>query len=152
MNKSQFLGISFSSMSVLLLFFLVQIVRNPACETTFFLNGNQPQDIADEIIAKFGGLPKRSVDVDRALSLISLPEIYPVDDWQVKSSSMINSQSLLKMVFDDDPVYSYDFDIQATYADGETAVFHYTSWRYGIAACPFALSMGDGPNGTLQRR
>ena len=37
-----------------------------------------------------------------------------------------------------------------TYANGETAVLQWSSWSYGIVACPILISMGSGPLGQLE--
>jgi len=46
--------------------------------------------------------------------------------------------------------YSHDFTIHVIYADGDTAVLQWSSWSYGIVACPILISMGSGPPGQLK--
>lgn len=144
--------------SVLLLgmaFFVVQRILIPTCESPLILfvqsNNNQPEAITNRIISELGGLPKTDMDVYEALKSVDIdhtPPIYPVNEWNIASSSVINSR--FNALFDDDPTYSHDFVIRVMYADGDTAMLQYTSWSYGIVACPILVSMGSGPPGQLK--
>ena len=136
-------------------FFVVQKIRNPVCESplTLFVRSkdNQPEAITKRIISELGGLPKTDMDVYEALKSLDsdhTPPIYPVNEWAIESSSVINSR--FNMLFDDDPTYSHDFVIRVMYTDGDTAMLQYTSWSYGIVACPILVSMGSSPPGQLK--
>ena len=76
------------------------------------------------------------------------PLIYPVNEWSIESSSTTNGD--FNTFFDDDPTYSHNFIIHVTYMDGDTAVLQWSSWSYGIVACPILISMGSGPLGQLK--
>ena len=136
-------------------FFIVQRIRNPTCASPLILfiqsNNNQPEAITSRLVFELGGLPKVDVDIDEAQNLVDadgmLP-VYSVNKWAIDTSSVINSS--FNTIFDDDPTYSYDFIIHVTYTDGDTAVLQYSSWGYGIVACPILISMGSGPPGQLK--
>lgn len=150
--------VTLTTLSVLLLgtaFFVMQKIRNPVCESPSILfiqsNNNQPEAITNRIISELGGLPKTDMDVYEALKSVDTdhtPPIYPVNEWTIESSSVINSS--FNTLFDDDPTYSHDFVIRVMYADGDTAMLQYSSWSYGIVACPILISMGSGPPGQLK--
>lgn len=146
------------TLSILLLgvaFFIVQRILNPTCESPLILfiqsNNNQPEAITNRIISELGGLPKTDMDVyevQKPMDIDHTPPIYPVNEWTIESSSVINSR--FNALFDDDPTYSHDFVIRVMYADGDTAMLQYTSWSYGIVACPILVSMGSGSPGQLK--
>ncbi|MCB8953981.1 MAG: hypothetical protein H6650_18395 [Ardenticatenales bacterium] len=136
-------------------FFVVQKIRNPVCESPIILfvrsKDNQPEAITSRLVSELGGLPKVDIDVYEAQNLVDadgMPPVYSVNEWAIDTSSVINSS--FNTIFDDDPTYSYDFIIHVTYTDGDTAVLQYTSWSYGIVACPVLISMGSGPSGQLK--
>ena len=133
-------------------FFMVQRTRNPVCESPFILftqsKANQPKAIVSNLIAKLGGLPKPDMDVYRAIQFHDVPPIYPVKEWHVVAFSTANSR--FNKLFDDDPIYSHEFTLQVRYVDGDTTVLHWSSWSYGIVACPLLISLGSGPPGQLK--
>ncbi len=138
-----------------IMFIIVQKTRNPVCESPLILfiqsNNNRPEIIIDRIISELGGLPKTDMEIHKGQKSVGdnqTPPIYPVDEWIVKSSSVINSN--FNTLFDDDPIYSYDIVIHVTYTDGDTSVLEWSSWSYGIVACPILISMGSGPPGRLK--
>ena len=147
--------ISLPILLVVIALFTAQKIRNPVCKSPliFFTRSknNQPEAITTELISELGGLPKSDMDVHKVQSLVDtngMPPIFPVREWHINSSSVVNSD--FSTIFDDDPTYGHDFMIDVTYADGETAVIQYSSWSYGIVACPLLISLGSGPPGQLR--
>ena len=144
--------------SVLLLgmaFFVVQKIHSPVCESPLILfvrsKDNQPEAITSKLVSELGGLPKVDIDVYEAQNLVDtggMPPVYSVNEWAIETSSVTNSS--FSTIFDDDPTYSHDFVIHVTYTDGDTAVLQWSSWSYGIVACPVLISMGKGPPGELK--
>ena len=145
-------------------FIFVQRSRNPECQSPLILgymySHNQPEEIANGLITKLGGLPKTNMDIHEALKLLgsntSIP-VYPVKEWHILTSRARNpeysgkvSTSALKSLFDSEPMYNHNFKMQVVYADGDTAVLQWSSWSYGIVACPILISMGSGPPGQLK--
>lgn len=138
-------------------FFFVQRSRNPDCASPLLLgyrrSHHQPTEIANRLISDLGGLPKTDMDVHEALELLehgaSLP-IYPVQEWQILSSSAVNPAATLGNLFDSESLYNLNVTMQVTYADGDEVVLQWSSWSYGFVACPVVVSTGTGPPGYLE--
>lgn len=164
--KSVKIVVLISVFAFLLIFAFIwgQRSRNPLCQSPLLLGlsrtHNQPELIAQRIISDLGGLPKTDMDIYEAMKLVELEAplpIYPVQEWQILASSAINpvksgatNSSTLYTLFDNEPVYHHNSTIQVTYADGDQAMLQWSSWSYGFVACPFLVSMGSGPPGTLE--
>ncbi|GIK55785.1 MAG: hypothetical protein HND44_02955 [Chloroflexi bacterium] len=109
----------------------------------------QPEVIVNELITELGGLPKTDLNIYEVRnSVTSVAAVYPVKDWNVELSRAARTPHLA--LFDDDPTYNQDFIIHVMFVDGDTAVLHWSSWSYGIVACPVVISLGSGPPGVLQ--
>lgn len=134
-------------------FIIARGIQAPVCESPLiaFIRSEerQPELIVNDLIAELGGLPKTDLDIYEARNSVkSVTAIYPVKDWSVELSRVARTPHLA--LFDDDPTYNQDFIIHVMFADGDTAVLHWSSWSYGIVACPFVISLGSGPPGVLQ--
>lgn len=127
------------------------------CQSPYFIGGyrqnNEPDKIIDDIVSDLGGLPKTDTDIYEALKMsesnISIA-VYPVQEWRVEKS-WVTANPQVHSIFDDDPIFGIHLDIHVSYADGEQAKYHFTSWRYGMVLCPVIISLGDGPPGNLER-
>jgi len=147
--------ITLPALLLVIAFFVVQKIRNPVCESPLILfvqsKNNQPEAITNRLVSELGGLPKTDMDVYEAQKLVDaggMPPVYSVNEWAIETSSVTNSS--FNTLFDDDPTYSHDFIIHVTYSDGDTAVLQWSSWSYGIVACPVLISLGSGSPGQLK--
>lgn len=108
---------------------------------------NRPENLTANLLATLGGLPKTNMDVYEAQKQleahIPLP-VYAVKAWHI-ANTKISYNPDVSSFGDDDPTYSREFDIYVTYADGDTAVLHSSSWSYGVVVCPMVISLGLGP-------
>lgn len=151
---------SFTFLALLLLllaFLFVQRSSNAECESPLLLgyrrNHHRPEEIANRLISDLGGLPKTDMDVHEALELLEHGAsllIYPVQEWQILSSSAVNPMAATGNPFDSESLYNLNVTMQVTYADGYEAVLQWSSWSYGFVACPVIVSTGTGPPGYLE--
>jgi hypothetical protein len=146
-----------SILVLLLAFFLVQRSRNPECKSFLLLgyqrSHNQPEEIARSLISELGGLPKSDMDIHEAIELLEhnapLP-VYPVQKWQILTTSAMNPGKHAGSFFDTESTYNLNFRMQVSYADGDEAILQWFSWSYGFVVCPFIVSTGTGPPGHLK--
>ncbi|MBX3058917.1 MAG: hypothetical protein KF770_20825 [Anaerolineae bacterium] len=132
---------------------IVREIQTPVCESPVIAfvrsEERQPEVIVKNLIAELGGLPRTDLDIYEVRnSVTSAAAVYPVKDWSIELSRVARTPHLA--LFDDDPTYSQDLIIHVMFADGDTAVLHWSSWSYGIVACPVVISLGSGPPGELQ--
>ena len=135
---------------VFIVFFVTKYESEATCISPQFLTF-EPQNYSpnaniDTIVKKLGGLPKNHLDLDEIITTQAAP-IYHVDSW--KTDQLIVTNNKNNLLFDDDPTYGYDVIFTVNYADGDTAVLQWSSWRYGFVACPLVVPLGNGPSGTL---
>ncbi len=136
---------------IVLLCSIIQITRNPSCRSSVFTGGrqNKPDAIFENLISTLGGLPKTNSDFDLLKSNLSLSDIHPVMDWKIVSLITKNNQNVVSTITDDDPIYNFRSTVQISYEDGDSILLEWSSWHYGIVVCPFVISFGDGPAGTI---
>jgi hypothetical protein len=135
---------------LLAVLFLRQGNRNPLCEPALYLGepGNHPQDVIASVIDELGGLPQTDV----RLATIDDPRIIvPVEDWQIRSAVVTNSDDKFARVLrSENPVMNFAIDLDVTWEDGASGIVQWQSWRYGLVSCPVVISKGNGPLGTVK--
>lgn len=147
MSKQKKIPIILIALLTLLLGPLLIFPDHTHCQLPIIVGNKEKADwIIADLVNQLGGLPKSKLD----LAADQTANIYPVNNWEIESVAVGNTQSLLQSVTDDDPVYSYTIDFRTSYADGSQALLQWSSWRHGVVICPATiLFSSDGPPGEI---
>lgn len=148
MSKVRKLVFAASMLFVLVLGYVILFPDHMNCDAPVVLGDQGKADlIIADLVTRAGGLPKPGArGMERE---VSSDNVYAVDRWEIERVNAGNTTTLLGSITDDDPVYSYTIDFRAFYSDGSEGELRWSSWRYGLVLCPFAIA-GDGPPGRLE--
>lgn len=131
----------------LLMIFIVATCRLSSYSSPIFIPPSQsPHPVVARMIDKLGGFPKASLDLYEAPRIKA--EVFPIDQWEIIGAYARPGRDFQASIMDDDPTYAYEIGIKVEYQDGDTAIFRWSTWRYGHVFYPLVIA-GDGPPGQL---
>jgi len=120
-----------------------------------------PEGWVTTLIQREGGLPKVGTPLthysqgpDPGIG-ISIPhgaaraQVFPVAHWEIERISLTTPYNLLTAILKQEAVYGISIEFRVHYADGDTALLVWDTWRYGLKFGPFADDEGGGPAGEL---
>lgn len=115
---------------------LYSSISSPECKLHPITKKNfsDPENLISEIITEHKGLPKTTVSRHDLHS----EESYPVKNWEISNQLLQQNGAIIN----GSTKYSYRFDVNIEFEDGDEKVLEWSERRVGFVFCPFVIDRG----------